>query len=366
MFVNFDFEKGYVYSCANRNYMTPSKSQVTKAGKNLLSSKSEDERDAALELINQWRTNHLHPLTLMKNSLVKILNKEGVTPILISQRLKRLTSIEYKLDLNKNMALGGMQDIGGFRAVLKDTKDLNKIKKLLEEVKEARTHKLEYSNDYVLEPRKSGYRSIHYIYTYNSKIEKYNGLKLELQIRTKLQHNWATAVETAGIFTKTSLKSGKGPDEWLEFFEIVSSLFAIKEKLPVLEKHIEMSMHDLMIKCYTLTNKLNIITILKALRISAKQIEIDNYDGDYYIINISLIDKLVNIMTFTKRNYSAATESYLNIEKNIKENENAVVLVSASSIKSLKKAYPSYFLDTSEFILALEKMNANCKLWKLV
>ena len=56
-------------------------------------------------------------------------------------------------------------------------------------------------------------------------------MRIELQIRTRLQHLWATAVETAGLYTKKSLKSGQGENGWLEFFMIVSSLFSFKEKL---------------------------------------------------------------------------------------------------------------------------------------
>lgn len=346
--------------------MTPSKTQVTKAGKILLSSKSSEERNNALEIINEWRTNHLYPLTLMRNFLVRMLAKNNIEPFLVSQRLKRLTSIEYKLDLNKNMALGGMQDIGGFRIVVKDTKDLSRLKKLIEQKKETHSYKLEYLDDYVSEPRQSGYRSIHYIYTFRSKMQRCDSLKLELQIRTKLQHNWATAVETAGIYTKTSLKSSKGPDEWLDFLKVVSSLFAIKEKLPVLNIHNDKTMHQLMVESFNYTHKLNIIPILKGLRISANHIESDKLEGDYFIINISFTEKVVNIMIFKRRDFNAATDEYLKLEKNIKDSENAVVFVSATSIKSLKKAYPSYFLDTSEFISALEKMNSNCKEWDLI
>ena len=54
------------------------------------------------------------------------------------------------------------------------------------------------------------------------------------------------------------------------------------------------------------------------------------------------------------------------MEKNINVNENAIVFVSANSIKSLKKAYPSYFLDTSEIIAALERINLNCREWALI
>lgn len=344
--------------------MIYSKKQISKAGKVLLTSKSQEDINIALDIINTWRTSHLHPLRVMKNALLRILLNSSINPILVSQRLKRLSSIEYKLDLNENMGLGGMQDIGGYRVVLKDLKDLIKLQKTLE--KPNRRHKLERVVDYVQTPKKSGYRSIHFIYRYSSKVEKHDGLKLELQVRTKLQHNWATAVETAGIFTKTSLKSSQGPDDWLEFFQVVSSLFAIKEELPKLEIHADKSMEELMVYCYNLCNKLNILTTLKALRVSTNKIETDNFPGEYYILNINIKEMKVQILIYDKKEYERATREYLRLEKSITEGENAVVLVSASSIKSLKKAYPSYFLDTSEFIQALEKINRNCETLKLV
>ena len=184
--------------------MKYSKNRISNAGKILLTSKSQDEINNAIALINEWRASHMYPLNFMKSSLSKLLNQNNIVPVLISQRLKRLVSITYKLDLNPQMGLGGMQDIGGYRAVLKDTKDLMRLHALLQSTK---THKLLKINDYVSDPKPSGYRSIHYIYEYSSTLEEFNGLRIELQIRTKLQHNWATAVETAGIITKTSLKS---------------------------------------------------------------------------------------------------------------------------------------------------------------
>lgn len=338
--------------------MIYSRKQVSKAGETLLTSKLDDEREIALMVINSWRTSHLYPLGVLKNNLLKLLSKHEISPTLVSQRLKRLTSIEYKLDLNPNMRLGGMQDIGGYRAVLDDAKDLKRLKEALES--QRINHKLEKVYDYVSQPKNTGYRSIHLIYKYYSKKEIYNGLKLELQIRTRLQHNWATAVETAGILTKTSLKSNQGPEEWLDFFKIVSSLFAIKEKLPVMGEHHNLSMQDLMIRCYNYCKELKILTKLKAIRVSANKIVSDNFPADYYLLNINIKDSYVNIKNFNKNQFEYATDEYLKLERTIKENENAVVLVSATSIKTLKKAYPSYFLDTSEFISAIEKMNQNC------
>lgn len=341
--------------------MKYSKNQISNTGKILLTSKSQDEINDAIELINKWRASHMYPLNFMKSSLVKLLNQNNIIPVLISQRLKRLVSITYKLDLNPNMGLGGMQDIGGYRAVLKDTKDLMRLHALLQTSK---THKLIKINDYVADPKPSGYRSIHYIYEYTSTLEDYNGLRIELQIRTKLQHNWATAVETAGIITKTSLKSSQGPDSWLDFFKIISSLFAINENLPVLKEHSSRTMEDLMLDCELKSKKLKIVDILTGLRISAKQIESKQIVGDYYIIFINVKEHSVKIQSYSKSNFNQASEDYANIEKSITESEGAVVLVSSDSILSLKKAYPSYFLDTSEFIAAILKINENCKLIK--
>jgi putative GTP pyrophosphokinase len=335
-----------------------SRKEISRAGETMMTSNSNEDVNVALSKINKWRSHHLHPLRVMKNGLVRLCEKNRVSPILISQRLKRLTSIQYKLDLNVNMGLGGMQDIGGYRAVLRDVKDLKKLKLVIEDSKI--NHKLEKIRDYTEYPKISGYRSIHYIYKYNSSSEKYNDLRLELQIRTKLQHNWATAVETAGIITNTSLKSSMGPDKWLDFFKVISSLFALKEKLPVLKEHSDLTVEELMIECHKNCVELNVIEHLKALGVSTKHLEKQNFPGDYYLIHIDVEDRNVNLSVFDKNSLDEATSSYLEVEKQVENSQNAVVLVSANSLRLLKKAYPSYFLDTTEFLSALEKINDNC------
>ena len=182
----------------------------------MMTSSSQREVNSALEKNNTWQLHHLRPLKIMRNGLERLCKKNKVRPLFVSQRLKRLTSIQYKLDLNENMGLGGMQDIGGYRAVLKDVEELRELKEVIEKAK--LKHKLLKINDYIKLPKESGYRSVHFNYKYNSSSDTFNGLRLELQIRTKLQHNWVTAVETAGIITDTSLKSSMGPDKWLVFF----------------------------------------------------------------------------------------------------------------------------------------------------
>ena len=312
--------------------MKYSRNQINKAGDTILTSKDPVIVTTAIEMVNDWRTNHLVPLNTLGNKVVEVLNENKIKPMFTSQRLKRLTSIQYKLDLNPSMKLGGMQDIGGFRIVLKDVPAL----------------------------------SIHFVYKYHSTDETYDGLRVELQIRTKLQHNWATAVETAGLYTQTSLKSNQGDNKWLSFFKIVSSLFAIKERLPVMIEHKGIGMEKLMVMCHTLNQKNKFSDILKALRVTVHSIEQNFLDKEYYIIYIDFLEMKVNIYAYEQEEENDASLQYSELEKGIEDNKNAVVFVSVSSIKDLRNAYPSYFLDTSEFIEALRRISLNCKKMNLI
>ena len=51
-------------------------------------------------------------------------------------------------------------------------------------------HEFYRINDYIANPKSDGYRSIHLIYKYkNQRIPDWDGLLVEVQLRTKLQHS---------------------------------------------------------------------------------------------------------------------------------------------------------------------------------
>lgn len=347
-----------IYECLKAQAMIYSRKKITKAGEVFMTAKSQEERDAALKIINDWRSSHLFPLSSRKNALLSLMNRNNLQALISSQRLKRLTSIEYKLDLNPDMGLGGMQDIAGYRVVLKDVPDLLTLFNLVQG--QQTPHRLLRITNYIEVPKLSGYRSIHFVFEYYSTQEKFDGLRIELQIRTKLQHNWATAVETVGLITNTSLKSSQGSELWLEFFRTVSSLFAIKEQLPVLEIHNAITMNDLMVKCYHLCEELNVIKTLRAIVVTIDKMTETKHLNHYYLLNIDFVAMNVKVLVYLQADLQDATEKYLALESTIDVNQNAVVLVSAMNLRALKKAYPSYFLDTSEFITALEGIQRNC------
>ena len=75
------------------------------------------------------------------------------------------------------------------------------------------------------------------------------------------------------------------------------------------------------------------------------------------MLNIDIEGKMVYISRFTKN--QAATNMYLEIEKEIEQNvedtKRAVVLVSSDSLKSLKKAYLSYFFGYVRVFASIRK-----------
>lgn len=342
--------------------MKYSRKEIDKAGKVAMSAQKKEEFEEAENKINDWRQLHLIPLKKLQTSIIDMLKSNNQNIVFVSRRMKRLSSIFYKLDINPDMGLGGMQDIGGLRIVFADIADLYKsLNLLLKNIPQDFTLKDKIS-DYVKSPKLSGYRSIHLVYIYHS-MDDYDGMRIELQIRTKLQHSWAMAVETAGLITKTPLKSSYGDGIWLNFFKIISSLFAIKEKQNILFEHKlnGKSMKDLMIALYMMDQRYNLSDQLKALRISVNIVKEKNFKNGYYILNINFINKTVHISAYNKTEEILATSKYVDLEKKAGDGGNAVVLVSVPKMIELQEAYPSYFLDTRNFLKAIDAIKGNCE-----
>ena len=71
------------------------------------------------------------------------------------------------------------------------------------------------------------------MYKYRGEKEQYKDFFVELQIRSKIQHAWATAVEIVDTFTKQALKASHGHKDWMDFFRYTSAEFALMEDRPI-------------------------------------------------------------------------------------------------------------------------------------
>jgi ppGpp synthetase/RelA/SpoT-type nucleotidyltranferase len=341
-----------------------SREQVNKAGR-ILATDSVDSSDyqSALEVLDNWRYCHGYPLNTFQMTLrdkLKAVHSEA----LVAQRLKRAPSIISKLKRFKKMELARMHDIGGLRAVVPTIDKVIELQSnYINSRKSSFRHELARQDDYIKNPKETGYRSMHLVYRYKGlRTSDYDGLRIELQIRTRLQHVWATAVETAGTFIEHSLKSSEGPKEWLDFFSLTGSAFAHLEGYSPVPGYTGLSPEETYSKVVRDEQSLKVSDRLRAFSIVANKITSSRAAG-YYVVTLDLAQKSVTVQPFSRDRLDDASQTYSNIEREISGGRQAqAVLVSAGSLENLKRAFPSFFLDTHEFLqqLKLIKKKVEC------
>ena len=341
-------------------YATPlhSKREVNRAGEIFLDNISnEEDKITALSIINNWRASHHYPLSTFQvrlRKLTKSINEEN----LVAQRIKRLASIKLKLERFEGMNMAQIQDIGGCRAILKNMVEVEKLVNIYKHESRGIKHKLAKEQDYIQHPKTSGYRGVHLIYKYKSdKNSIYDDMRVEIQIRTLMQHAWATAVETVGTFIQQSLKSSQGEEDWLRFFIIMSSAMAIKERKPVVPGTSE-DFKNLKDEIILLADKLKVEGHLTAFRQSIEVINETSkiVDAHYYLLELDPIRRRVVVRPYSQTQILTASEDYLTLEQRIINDSKDAVLVSADSVESLKLAYPNYYLDTEYFLQLLREI----------
>ena len=175
---------------------------------------------AYLSLV-EYRAAHQYPLIKATNALRSAVKAERCT-IEVSQRLKRIPTILDKLRREQGMGLSRMQDFGGCRAVLDNIDEVRRVQERITRFHKRRNGKAPHVKDYIDAPRDSGYRGVHVVVTYDERL-------VEVQLRTKVMHEWAITVERLSGRTGFNLKSAEGPEELQEFFSLASELMAIDE-----------------------------------------------------------------------------------------------------------------------------------------
>lgn len=340
---------------------TESKKAINRAGEALLKPFSDRKKFVdAITLVSSWRAAHAYPLNTFNTTLRDKTGKFG-DKVIVAQRLKRMPTMIDKLRRFPNMQLTTMQDIGGVRAVMESIEEVTELANEYRD-KSRFLHELVDEKDYISHPRdEDGYRSLHLMYKYRNKQNtEYDGLRIELQIRTKLQHTWATAVETMGTFLGQALKSRQGDKHWLDFFSLVSSAFAEIEGTPHVPSHTHMSRKQL----FKAVAKANAeLRVLERMQDYSKAIYTINKKASargwsYHLIVLNSVKKTIETKSYRREDLKKAVEEYSKIEAEAakKGGEIETVLVSAGPLSMLKKAYPNFFLDINDFVSKIEEI----------
>jgi ppGpp synthetase/RelA/SpoT-type nucleotidyltranferase len=332
---------------------------VNRAGKVLARSATEDIEawspedwrvyEDAIVVVNNWRSSHSYPLNTFQVNLRKI-GRKFEKDVLIAQRIKRLSSIRHKLDRFPNMRLSQMQDLGGCRAIFREVASVSEARDYYLEESSIK-HKLASIDDYIDEPKASGYRGVHLVYRYISDKNKtaYNGLKIEMQLRSQFQHAWATAVETVGMFSGQALKSSLGDEQWKRFFSLMGSAIALRERSPLVPETPTVA-KDLREEIKHYANTLKVAERLTGYMTAMHNISSAAQDAFYFLLQLDPVASQLSVRGFKRSEAQEAEEEYAKAEELTKgKRETDAVLVSVESVNALSKAYPNYFADTGLF-----------------
>lgn len=339
---------------SGRSYETPrfSKRRVDRAGQRI---GTPEQIPEDLEVLENWRAAHANILNTFKTLLY---NRARHFNVQIAQRLKRRPTIIDKLSREPNMHLSRMHDIAGCRVIFADLLDLHAFR---EEMHAARfDHKRRGVEDdrwnYIERPKESGYRGIHDVYTYHVEPKKgraaekqpWNGMLVEIQYRTKIQHAWSTAVELAGLVTENNPKFDRGSEDFVQYFRLVSEVFA-----RVFEAGYscfpEMQNDELLDRYYEYEARTHIIDLFSQLKRSEGGIDPTRSSLliFYYPTEENDFEDRLDIRPYESVN--AAIQEYNRLEQELAEVAD-IVLVGSRSGESIKSAYRNYFSDADEFI----------------
>lgn len=336
-----------------------SKGEVERAGKTLASSSgSQAEIDHALIVLEYWKAAFQEPLDEMIVRLRGLV--DSYPDVAVFGRIKRNQAIIAKLRRDgKKFSLRTMDDIAGCRIVLPSMP-------LLYEACDLLLHELpsiyrkSFSRDYIKFPKADGYRSVHLITSHAAPSYGYDCLHCETQIRTSLQHAWATALETYDVISGAGMKAGGGSADERRFFACVSGLFARREgtaPIPEVPSRREELIHELSL----LEERCNITARLRAasesVSIVSKNLTIE---GDALcLLDIDYADQSTRIYAFSPELHDEAQREYARKEADRQKSSGSdslrdVLLVRVSSARELTSAYPNYSTDIKAFIRAYE------------
>ena len=337
--------------------------RIDTAGKIVAARRAPSERmdmDEALGIAANWRSSHAYPLQVF-TTLLRDRAKRVDPKALVVQRLKRMPSIIAKLKrfehMHSNAGSGWLpcnrlNPERSFRTRIA-------LRKSWVEYGSLSSQKRLRQN-----PKEDGYRGIHLVYEYQSTDQRqsvYNGNRIEIQIRTHMQHVWAAAVETVDTFTEQSLKSGIGHNSWKRFFAVTAALISGSEFYSLgldLPPEIQDKFVNLLNEFQSLSLQLKVQDVLSHLVLATETLRSASprqRDGWQFYIFLLKLKTPEDTIIYKFRNNVDASERYIELEKeHIEDPFTQLVLVSGDSVVALRKAYPNYFHDAAEFIAIIE------------
>lgn len=321
-----------------------SKTRVTNAGKRISKGIATAED---WEVMENWRTSHSYIINTFRISLSRNISETKKKKTVLAQRLKRLSTIVDKLTTGRAKDLASMHDLAGCRLIFDTIKDLNSYRKKIHKsrFKHKRVNGDRYN--YINEPKPTGYRGIHDVFCYqvsSVKGQAYNGLLMEIQYRTNVQHAWATAVEISDLINKTRVKFDKGAEPKRERFFVLASEFLARRYEESKGALPELTDEAVIKELNKLEKDIHIVRSLKAVHKERTKVPTSKN------IVLHFKEEKLEIKGF---NSSPKAIEYRNrVESEHPQDD--VVYVRGENSNQISNAFRNYFRNSEEFVRLIE------------
>lgn len=337
------------------------KSAVRRAG-NLVAEGSADFAD--IQLIDDWRAAHGYVINTFQAWIRGHIQKR-IEIVEFAQRLKRRNTVIDKLirKLPDGRPLisdvTAMNDFAGCRIIFEDLESLSNFRSYMHspDVMKNVEHELRHDKekyDYINMPKSTGYRGIHDVYkhfprgTRRGEAKKpWDGLLVEIQYRTRVQHAWATAVEISDLIDGERTKFELDQSKRGEFFALASEILA-RSVEGIHRTYQDLTTKELVERLEDIEGEKGILRRLELLR----QFEVEGKLKRHNVLSIhnDLSDELeLRVESF--KSAAPAIERATELEET-GDSINAVY-VRADNPAQLRSAYRNYFYDPVDFVEAI-------------
>jgi putative GTP pyrophosphokinase len=323
-----------------------SKERVNRAGE-AVRARTASAEDYAV--IDEWRAAHRAVLNTFQANLR--LRTRG-TDIVVAQRHKRKSTIFGKLCRFPKMQLSRMDDVAGCRLIFPTQDALAEFRAKMHEARfkhQLKNEPLKY--DYIQNPKRTGYRGIHDVYSYdvNSKHgQQHKGLLIELQYRTFHQHAWATAVEVVGFITESQPKFQIGDSRYEYSLSLASEIIARAYENSN-SCHPMMTNQELVKNFLDAEAEIGLMKMLRALNSAEGEI---TEKKNIILIFENIADGSPSLITKSYRHSTDAIRALFELEAANPSKD--IVLVHADTSENVRVAFRNYFSDATEFIRMID------------
>lgn len=309
--------------------MNLSKSQIKKLGKSIRRNQRDKNNveEEHLEKLQAYRVSFQSSMNNVFDFLVAR-SKYHYKGSLTVYRLKRIDTIIRKINREKTMDFSKMQDIAGCRSIVDSERQIYNI---VEDFDKNPNFEVVDRVDYIVNPRDTGYISYHLI------VKPIGEERIvEIQLRTRTHHFWATLVEITDVVFGIKLKEGEDHPQLYRFHKLLAKG---KDKLTTDDK----------IEIVNIERDNNIISKVTSLFKSNYYVSIDRWgkaknreDAQYLIMEL---DEELSPEFYFYKEFLNAENSYFD-KFALNEPNMVLVHVNQPSFEKIGLAYSNYVLTS--------------------